>query len=149
MAHFAKISEDNEVLQVVYMDDKDTQNKDGVEIESEGQYHLEKHNHWPQHLWIKCSYRTKGGKHYENDNQTLSSDQSKAFRKNYPGIGWIWDPENDLFRRPQPYPSWTLNLTTGRWDPPVPKPEPSNEALSDDYEWDENNKNWVLSSRNS
>ena len=32
MAHFAKISENNEVLQVVYMDDKDTQNKDGYGI---------------------------------------------------------------------------------------------------------------------
>ena len=149
MAHFVKITEDNEVLQVVYMEDKDTQDENGVEIESVGQQHLAKHNRWSSHLWIKCSYRTRDGKHYEHDNQTLSSDQSKAFRKNYPGIGWIWDSENDLFRKAKPYPSWTLNLTTGAWDSPVAKPEPSDEALAEDYEWSEDNQNWVLSSRNS
>ncbi len=42
MAHFAKISEENEVLQVVVVDDKNTTNGKGVEEELVGQTFLEK-----------------------------------------------------------------------------------------------------------
>ena len=57
MAHFAKISEENEVLNVVTLDNKDMLNADGVEDESVGQAYLERHNNWPSHLWIQTSYR--------------------------------------------------------------------------------------------
>lgn len=149
MAHFAKISENNEVLQILYVNDKDTVDENNNEVESIGQKYLEKHNHWPAHLWIKCSYRTKAGVHYEDDNTTISNTQEKAFRKNYPGIGWIWDSQNNLFKPPKKYFSWTLNLNTGLWDPPVPKPEQTGPNFSEDYQWDENNQTWVLSSRNN
>jgi hypothetical protein len=52
MAHFAKITEDNKVLTVLTVDNKDVQNSEGVEVESIGQAYLEKHNNWPAHLWI-------------------------------------------------------------------------------------------------
>jgi len=42
MAHFAKISENNEVLQVVVVDNKNTTDGKGVEQELVGQVHLEK-----------------------------------------------------------------------------------------------------------
>jgi len=137
MAHFAKISESNEVLQVVYMDDKDTENQDGVEIESEGQYHLEKHNHWPQHLWIKCSYRTRDGKHYENDGVTESSDQSKALRKNYAEAGGTYDAARDAFIPPKPFASWVLNATTCIYEPPVTYPDDGKY-----YVWNEDTTSW-------
>ena len=54
--------------------------------------------------WIKCSYNTRGGVHYEPDSNTPSSDQTKALRKNYAGIGWKYDGVG--FYEPQPYPSW-------------------------------------------
>ena len=41
MAHFAKISEENEVLQVLTLADKDMTNDEGVEIESIGQAYLQ------------------------------------------------------------------------------------------------------------
>ena len=47
MAHFAKISEENEVLTVLTLDDKDMLNADGVEEEIVGQTYLEQHNNWP------------------------------------------------------------------------------------------------------
>ena len=46
MAHFAKISEDNEVLQVLTLNDSDTTNAEGQEVEAIGQAYLEKHHNF-------------------------------------------------------------------------------------------------------
>jgi hypothetical protein len=61
MAHFAKISENNEVLQYLTLNNSDMLNTDGVEDETVGQQYLEQHNNWPAHLWIQTSYNTSGG----------------------------------------------------------------------------------------
>ena len=112
MAHFAKISENNEVLQVLTLDNKDALNADGVEDESVGQQYLERHNNWPAQMWIQTSYNTHGGKHG-------SGDDSKALRGNYAGIGYIWDEDNNIFYPKSPYPSWVLNTTTASWHSPI------------------------------
>ena len=49
MAHFAKISEDNVVLTVVYIEDKYLLDENGQESESIGQQYLQQHNNWPAH----------------------------------------------------------------------------------------------------
>jgi len=117
MAHFAKISEENEVLQVLTLADKDMTNAEGVETESIGQAYLEKHNNWPSHLWIQTSYNTKFNEHSSGDN-------SKAFRGNYAGIGFIWDVANQIFWEPKPFGSWVKNTSTAQWESPLgPRPE--------------------------
>ena len=63
MAHFAKISEKKEVLQVLTLNNSDMLNSDGVEDETVGQTYLEKHNNWPGTLWIQTSYNTYGSQH--------------------------------------------------------------------------------------
>tara|TARA_B100001769_G_scaffold220705_1_gene180886 strand:+ start:1440 stop:1832 length:393 start_codon:yes stop_codon:yes gene_type:complete len=94
--------------------------------------------------WIQTSYNTRGGVHYEPNSHTPSSDQSKALRKNYAGIGFIYDKDKDAFYEPQPYASWTLNSTTYYWEPPVTYPSDGKS-----YVWDEslyqsdNTKGWV------
>ena len=94
--------------------------------------------------WIQTSYNTRGGVHYEPNSHTPSSDQSKALRKNYAGIGFTYDKDKDAFYEPQPYASWTLNSTTYYWEPPVTYP--SDGKI---YDWDEslyqsdNTKGWV------
>lgn len=142
MAHFAKISEQNEVLQVLAVNDSDCM-EDGVESEAKGQAYLEQVHQWPAHLWIKCSYNTSLGK-YLNADRTEAADQSKAFRKNYPGIGFIWDSENNLFKNKKPFASWTLNTQTGMHEPPVPKPEKTDTNASADYQWNEENQSWEI-----
>ena len=87
--------------------------------------------------WVQTSYNTRGGVHYEPNSNTPSSDQSKALRKNYAGIGSIYDSDKDVFYSPQPYDSWTLNTTTYLWEPPVAYP---NEGKG--YLWDETSKSW-------
>ena len=95
--------------------------------------------------WIQTSYNTRGGVHYEPNSITPSSDQSKALRKNYAGVGFVYDSDKDAFYEPQPYASWKLNNTTCIWEPPIALPNDGN-----GYYWDEsvyqsdNTKGWVL-----
>lgn len=88
--------------------------------------------------WIQTSYNTRGGIHYEPNSHTPSSDQSKALRKNYAGVGFIYDSDKDAFYEAQPYASWTLNNTTCMWEPPTAHPDDGK-----GYTWNEASKSWV------
>lgn len=88
--------------------------------------------------WIKTSYNTRGGVHYEPNSDTPSVDQSKALRKNYAGIGYTYDSEKDIFYAPQPFPSWILNPDSAIWEAPIPYP---NDGKL--YTWDEATQSWV------
>ena len=96
MAHFAKISEENEVLTVLYIENKFIEDENGVEQESVGQAYLEKHNNWPAHLWIRTSYNTYGNQHKEG---------GTPFRGNYAGVAMVWYPEHDAFLGRKPHAS--------------------------------------------
>ena len=85
--------------------------------------------------WFQTSYNTRGGVHYGQDG---NPDGGIALRKNYAGIGSIYDKTLDAFYTPQPYPSWTLNQDTCYWEPPVPMPTDGNL-----YNWDEETLSWV------
>ena len=89
-------------------------------------------------IWIKTSYNTRGGVHYEpNSYTTPSADQSKALRMNYAGIGMTYDEAKDAFIDPQPFPSWQLDEDM-RWEAPVEMP-----TDGEFYSWDEENLEWV------
>ena len=94
--------------------------------------------------WIQTSYNTRYGKHYEPNSNTLSSDQSKALRKNFAWIGGTYDKTRDAFLPPHEHASWTLNEETCVYDPPIPMPNDGKY-----YDWDEsayqadNTKGWV------
>ena len=145
MAHFAKISENNEVLQVLTLNNKDALNADGVEDETVGQAYLEKHNNWPAQMWIQTSYNTRGGKHYDNKTGELS-DESKALRGNYAGIGYTWDEDNNIFYGKKPYASWVLNTTTASWHSPIgDAPDDltdEEKAANTHYVWNEGTGAW-------
>ena len=85
MAHFAKISETNEVLSVHVVNNSDILNTDGVEDETVGQVYLEQHSNWPSHLWIQTSYNTSGGVHKKG---------GTPLRGNYASTGHTWDEDN-------------------------------------------------------
>lgn len=89
--------------------------------------------------WIQTSYNTHGGKHY--DPETGQEDGGVALRKNYAGIGFLYDKSRDAFIPPKPFASWTLNEDTCLWDPPVLYPDDGNL-----YAWDESTTSWVLES---
>jgi hypothetical protein len=79
--------------------------------------------------WIQTSYNTHAGQHPEG----------RPLRKNYAGIGYVYDEVRDAFYAPQPYPSWTLDEQTCIWQPPVAYPSDGNK-----YSWDESSVSWVL-----
>jgi hypothetical protein len=58
-------------------------------------------------------------------------------RKNYAGIGYLYDADRDAFIPPQPYPSWLLDEDTCLWQPPVPYPDDNGM-----YTWDEDTQTW-------
>jgi hypothetical protein len=59
------------------------------------------------------------------------------FRKNYAGIGYLYDEDIDGFISPRIFPSWLLDIDTGCWEAPEPYPNDGKE-----YYWDENNLSW-------
>lgn len=58
-------------------------------------------------------------------------------RKNYAGIGFIYDQTRDAFIAPQPFPSWLLNEAMCIWEAPTPMPT---DGLM--YQWIEDDLNW-------
>ncbi len=79
---------------------------------------------------IQTSYNTHGGVH-PNDT---------PLRYNFANIGGWYDRNADAFYDLQPYPSWTLNTTTYKWDAPVPFP-----ADGQAHTWNEETQSWEVS----
>ena len=108
MSHFAKV-EDGIVTEVIVAEQAHVDTLSGT--------------------WVQTSYNTKGNVHVLG---------GTPFRKNYAGKGHTYDSVRDAFYQPQPYPSWTLNETTCKWEAPVAFPTDGKI-----YEWNENTTNWV------
>ena len=136
MANFAKLDTENNVLAIIIVNNSDIIDSNGSESEEIGIQFSKKITGWP--LWKQTSFNTRGGKYFNPDN-TLSSDQSKAFRKNYARIGSIYDENRNAFIPKKPYNSWILNEDTCLWESPIPYPQDNNL-----YSWNEENKSWDL-----
>jgi hypothetical protein len=126
MAHYAFLDENNIVTEVIV-------GKDEGNFDWEQQY-----GSFRGQACRRTSFNTRGGVHYQTDNNTPSADQSKAFRKNYAGIGYTYDRERDAFIPPKPFASWVLNEDTCLWDAPVAYPDDGGM-----YQWDESTTSWV------
>lgn len=138
MAHFAKIDENNFVINVVTLNDSDMLDSENNPSETVGQNYLQTHNNWPSNLWIQTSYNTKEGKHLLG---------GTPFRGNYAVVGGTWDSVNNIFLPEKPYSSWVKNTTEARWQSPIgDAPALTDEQLTATsyYAWDESNQNWVL-----
>lgn len=95
MAHFAKLDDNNNVLEVIVVDNSIAVDEAaGITFLTD----LLGYSNWKQ-----CSY-----------NGTI--------RTRFPGPGYMYNGTYDAFIMPQPYPSWTLDTTTLDWVPPVAKP---------------------------
>ncbi len=121
MAHFAKLDENNVVLEVLVVSNSDCDDLP-----------------FPQSELVGVAFLTQWSGGYTNWKQT---SYNANFRKNYAGIGYIYDATLDAFIPPKPYPSWLLNTTTCQWEAPVPYPTDGKR-----YYWDEATLSWVLAS---
>jgi hypothetical protein len=114
MAHFARINNDNIVIEVIVAE-QDFINSGAVGDPSK---------------WIQTSYNTSRGTHRLG---------GTPLRKNFAGPGFTYDSVRDAFYPSQPYSSWTLNESTCQWEPPIAVP-----AYHDDYVyvWNESTLSW-------
>lgn len=86
--------------------------------------------------WVKTSYNTRLGVHYDPETGEPSADQSKALRKNYAGVGFLYDGTG--FYEPKPFASWTFNSTTYSWESPVARPSEGTHTWNEETQtWDE------------
>jgi hypothetical protein len=116
MAHFAKLDENNNVI-AVHVVNNDVITIDGSESEQAGiDFLTDLHGH---SNWKQTSY-------------------SGSIRKNYAGIGYIYDASRDAFMSKQPHESWILDEETCKWDAPIPYPSDDK-----DYYWNEDTTSWI------
>lgn len=96
--------------------------------------------------WIKTSYNVHSGVYInpetgvapDNQEDYINDNYPERKRKNFAGRNWTYDYENDMFVEPKPiWDSWTLNMSTGRYDPPVAYPDDGGR-----YEWNEETQSW-------
>lgn len=114
MAHYAQLDSGNNVIFVFVGRDEN----DLVEGVTDWEIYYA-----PEGSTVKrTSYNTRGGVHYDAETGEPSDTQEKAFRKNYAGVGYTYDPALDGFIPPQPSPvdevEWVLNEDTCLWELP-------------------------------
>ena len=121
MAHFAKLDENNIVVFVTVGRDEDN----GLEAELSAR---------TGDVYKQTSYNTHGGVH---------SLGGTPFRKNYAGLGYIYDAQRDAFIPPKPYNSWVLDENTCLWNSPVAMPSDAGQGDPPKmYTWNENTTSW-------
>lgn len=118
MAHFAKLDENNIVIDVNVVANSDVRDLP-----------------FPDSEVIGVAFLTLWSNGHSNWKQTSFNEN---FRKNYAKIGDTYDSVRDAFIAPQPYPSWVLNETTCLWEAPVARPVNGRLAL-----WDEPTLSWI------
>jgi hypothetical protein len=126
MSHFAKLDENNIVIFVTVGRQED----DGKEAELSER---------TGDTYKQTSYNTRGGVYYDAETQEPSNDQSKAYRKNFAGIGFTYDEILDAFIPPKPFQSWVLDEETCLWVAPVSRPT---DGFT--YFWNEATVDWEL-----
>lgn len=128
MAHYAILDSNNIVVKVIVGKDENDNNTNWEDF-------------YAQEFGMTCkrtSYNTCAGIHYDPDTRLPSNNQSKAYRKNYAGIGYQYDEQRDAFIPPKPYPSWILNENRCVYEAPIPVPDNTNP-----YRWDEETLSWI------
>ena len=119
MAHYAILDDNNIVVQVIVGKDESEPLVDG-------------YSSWEEYYGGKrTSYNTRGNKHILG---------GTPFRKNYAGIGFLYDYEWDAFIPPKPFPTWKLNYETFLWEPPIPMPAEEEGFI---WRWSETNQEWI------
>ena len=129
MAHYAFLDENNIVTEVITGIDE-TELIEGLDPEIW-------YGNFRGQTCKRTSYNSMGGK--KRNPETNEMTETPGFRKNYAGIGYMYDTERDAFIPPKPFNSWILNEDTCLWEAPLPYPKGAN-----DYIWSEENQNWEI-----
>jgi hypothetical protein len=115
MAHFARINDEDVVVDVIVISNEDIRDDEGNEIEEIGIELCRKI--CGLGTWLQTSY-------------------NGSFRRRYAVVGGQFDRQADVFLEIQPYPSWILDSNYD-WQAPVPMPDDGG-----DYIWNEEIQTW-------
>ena len=145
MAHYAKLDDNNIVIHVIVIANKDCLDENGNECEEPGRCICEALTGHAK--WKKTSYNTKMGKHYDPNTGEPSEDQTKAYRLNFAQPGFKYDEVLDGFVVTdkiyhKEFPRMIINPQTGHWalpKPPIPVPE---DLQLDEYPLDTYQEPW-------
>lgn len=118
MSHFAKLDDNNIVIDIIVLNNQVIDNLQ-----------------FPESELLGIQFLTEWSNGYKNWKQTSYNGN---FRKNYAGIDYFYNLQLDAFVAPQPYPSWILNSDTCTWEAPISYPMDGGF-----YSWDELNQQWV------
>jgi hypothetical protein len=125
MAHFAELNSSNEVLRVIVISNDDVE-ANGGELSSEAETFV-----------ASIVPHSTGGVAWKQ------TSYNHSFRKQYAGIGHIYDASKNKFILPQPYPSWSLD-SNDDWQAPVTYPTVTEIDSNIVYpSWDEDNQKWL------
>jgi hypothetical protein len=119
MAHFAKLNDDNVVIDVNVVDNADL---NGLEF--------------PDSEPVGVAFLSEWSGGYTNWRQT---SYNASFRKSYAAIGGTYDAQRDAFIPVKPFDSWVLNEDTCLWEAPVPRPKGGMR-----YIWNEELGKWEI-----
>jgi hypothetical protein len=125
MAHFAELDSNNVVLRVTVVDNYKLRDpSSGLESEV---------------LGIAFCKKLFGG-------EWIQTSVNNTFRKRFANRGDTYNKELDAFIPPKPYESWILNPVSLDWEPPIPKPEVTEEQENNNqwYNWNEETSSWEL-----
>ena len=110
MAYFAELDANSIVLRVVSIPNSVLLDDAGNEQESLGIAYCHK-LFGDETRWLQTSYNTRAGEHAAG---------GTPLRKNYAGIGFIYDAQCDAFIGPKPDgEGWVLNEQTCCWENPA------------------------------
>jgi len=143
MAYFVQLDSNNIVIKNIRVENS-VITVDGQRSEAKG-IEFCKSLYGQDTNWVQTSYGSINGVYYNIDAITglkTLGDQSKLLRKTFALLEYSYDPVNDWFMPPQPFPSWTFNYDTWRWDPPVARV--TNLALNEHAYWNEQTQSWDI-----
>jgi hypothetical protein len=109
MAHWAELDESNTVIRVLVTDNEDPNGDEGY------QWLLDNLGG----TWVKTSYNAN-------------------IRKNFAGVGYIYNSSVDCFIPPKEFLSWIIDENSCQWIPPIPKPIEDGKK----FVWDEESVSW-------
>jgi hypothetical protein len=145
MAHYAKLDDNNIVIDVIVIANKNCLDENGNECEESGRRLCEALTGHAK--WKKTSYNTRLGVHYNSETNEPPEDQSKAYRLNFAQEGMRYDELLDGFvitekMNSKRVPRMIINPQTGYWvlpKPPIPVPE---DLQFDEYPLDTYQEPW-------
>lgn len=82
------------------------------------------------------------------DGTWIETAMDGSIRQNYASIDFIYDPVNDIFIPPQPFPSWTFNKEINFWEAPIAYPETLEGEEVFRYIWKEESQSWEIDNGN-